>query len=453
MLRDRWFLAVLSLVLVTAACVPQPEDPVGTSSTIVVVDGAGAPVVGAVVDVADWTGATSRLATGADGTVVLPAGGRWVVMTVDAVGHLAVTTRSLGGTVVLEVDPAPVDSDGDGLSDGEEAVLGTDPLVWDSDSDGIADGAEARVAEGFAPVALGASALRRDMFVEVDWWDGLGDDGRFTSGAQEVLRGIFRDSSLRNPDGSHGIEVHVDAGEFGGGGPVAEAPSCFLEWADQLRFNVAPARRALFFHVTVTRMSEQCGLVGVAYATRSVLIDPQAQLNDLIRPVAQGRLLAHELGHTFGLRHGGDEDLNCKPNYPSIMNYDFRPWLLTGEMGFSRGLQPPIDENAIVESRPFLVHDGYDFNHDGVIVSEPYAREMNDGSWMNPLQSQLLEGLYGDHIADRCYSDGSLTIQRDHDDWQRIGLGLPLAVDKPLGEGSWDPFASWGGLLQALAVD
>lgn len=29
----------------------------------------------------------------------------------------------------------------------------------------------------------------------------------------------------------------------------------------------------------------------------------------------------HELGHNLSLRHGGFEDVNCKPNYRSVMNY------------------------------------------------------------------------------------------------------------------------------------
>jgi hypothetical protein len=31
-------------------------------------------------------------------------------------------------------------------------------------------------------------------------------------------------------------------------------------------------------------------------------------------------LLMHEMGHALGLRHGGGDDINAKPNYPSIMN-------------------------------------------------------------------------------------------------------------------------------------
>lgn len=39
-------------------------------------------------------------------------------------------------------DPEPVDTDGDGLTDEEEADLGTDPAASDSDGDGFADAAE-----------------------------------------------------------------------------------------------------------------------------------------------------------------------------------------------------------------------------------------------------------------------------------------------------------------------
>ena len=52
--------------------------------------------------------------------------------------------------------PAPVDSDGDGLTDDEEAVLGTDPLQADTDGDGHTDGAE--VANGTDPLDAASPA-------------------------------------------------------------------------------------------------------------------------------------------------------------------------------------------------------------------------------------------------------------------------------------------------------
>lgn len=51
---------------------------------------------------------------------------------------------------VYEEPPPPVDTDGDGLTDEEEAALGTDPNNRDSDGDGISDGDE--VAAGTDPL-------------------------------------------------------------------------------------------------------------------------------------------------------------------------------------------------------------------------------------------------------------------------------------------------------------
>ncbi len=44
--------------------------------------------------------------------------------------------------------------------------------------------------------------------------------------------------------------------------------------------------------------------------------------NDFIEYNHDGGTIMHELGHTLNLRHGGNENDNCKPNYVSVMNYD-----------------------------------------------------------------------------------------------------------------------------------
>ncbi|MBL8783311.1 MAG: hypothetical protein JNJ59_00305, partial [Deltaproteobacteria bacterium] len=50
----------------------------------------------------------------------------------------------------LGSDPKVVDSDGDGVSDGDESLVwGTDPTQGDSDGDGVSDGAE--IAAGKDP--------------------------------------------------------------------------------------------------------------------------------------------------------------------------------------------------------------------------------------------------------------------------------------------------------------
>ena len=65
----------------------------------------------------------------------------------------------------------------------------------------------------------------------------------------------------------------------------------------------------------------------------------------------QSGTLFHEIGHLLDLRHGGDENVNCKPNYPSPMSYtlQFSSPILTRPLDFSRLLMPPLDETALSE--------------------------------------------------------------------------------------------------------
>lgn len=74
----------------------------------------------------------------------------------------------------------------------------------------------------------------------------------------------------------------------------------------------------------------------------------------------QGATLLHELGHLFGLRHGGNVpnsavEPNCKPNYQSVMNYLFQVRGLMNAQGvpsidFSRQLLPALSEGALGEA-------------------------------------------------------------------------------------------------------
>ncbi|MBL7500168.1 hypothetical protein I6A81_28765 [Frankia sp. CN7] len=73
----------------------------------------------------------------------------------------------------------------------------------------------------------------------------------------------------------------------------------------------------------------------------------------------QAGTFMHELGHTLGLKHGGGDDVNRKPNYPSVMNYAFQRCLvfrsgplatvqLPGGCDYSR-IVVNLDENSLDE--------------------------------------------------------------------------------------------------------
>lgn len=63
----------------------------------------------------------------------------------------------------------------------------------------------------------------------------------------------------------------------------------------------------------------------------------------------------HELGHNLGLRHGGGDDTNYKPNYLSVMNYSFQLQGVikggtVGTFDYSRAALPALDKAHLNES-------------------------------------------------------------------------------------------------------
>lgn len=433
----RGFTLCIAATAMVVACTPPPAPG---APALDVVDENGDQLADATVMIADRDGEVSALTAGTDGTFDLTGAGA-ILMTVDAPGRTAVTVPAQHMDLELAADPDPADDDGDGLSNGEEVELGTDLNSSDTDDDGISDGDEALIAGDLALVSLGADPMRRDMFVQYNWIEAYPADEP-TAIVKGVLKEIFKDSALVNPDGSRGVTVHMDAGEHGGGGAVP-VPSEFDCWGMSYRpyEEVAANRADTFFHVMAAPFKDLCGYTGMAYGRRSVVIDNTAGQPPVIHDIYWAGTIAHELGHTLGLRHGGFEDLNCKPNYPSIMNYDNLPMLISGRVGFSRGSGAPIDENAIDERNRLLAYGNYDINHNGRIDRDTYAANITDGSWVDPLLRSLYDSVSGVtwQGAARCGDDGQLTELRDNDDWATIGAGLPAAVGNPIGIGSWDP--------------
>ena len=61
--------------------------------------------------------------------------------------------------------------------------------------------------------------------------------------------------------------------------------------------------------------------------------------------------IMHEIGHNLGLRHGGNVDVNCKPNYLSVMSYSFQFANLVGTrpLDYSRSVLGTLDESHLNE--------------------------------------------------------------------------------------------------------
>lgn len=397
----------------------------------------GEPIAGATVTLADRTGRVWTTTTDAAGNYdISEVPKELLAISVDAPGHRAETRRPDDDRYVgqwrLQPDPAATDTDGDGLTAAEEASFGTDPARADTDDDGLGDRAEAVIGEPLGLPGLGADPLRRDVFVEIDRDANAGGTGstEVTPAMVERMVAVWAEAPLTNPDGTTGAALHVDTGQLGGGTLVDDVPPLFgCTFGYDGASHLAPERRGVFFHVLSSDLSD-CALYGYAYGTRRTVVDVgQPQLGTLADLVGAGTIL-HEIGHNLGLLHGGDEANPCKPNYPSVMNYN-PGVLLFGTFGYSTGDQLDVLETAIDETAPFHTRSEWDWDDDGVIDTEPYAADVDNFSWMPADFEALASVVFG---AGRCPANGiSSTPLRDHDDWAEITLNLPAVVGIPIG--------------------
>ncbi len=448
--------------------------------------------------------------------LTLPAGEDRLVL-------LAALDADAEGAARLVVnDRAQKDSDGDGLGDGLEAALclcdgaaasacgfacEKARTAEDSDGDGLSDAAELLgVDHPRFPQLLprwGANPRHKDLFVEVDlarWTDRklvppVEHTGRTPTSEEAHLaaRVFARLDAMENPDGVEGIALHVDldhgCGLLASGidevcGPfcahgrdgVRRCGSSFYPGPPaEGRDGLSEERRNLF-HVAVA----DCLVSGVAPGQPADYLE-----YDCDRVTA----MVHELGHNLGLSfHYGLPTTgtgNCKPNYPSLMNYAFSDRFAGAkEVQFSRGeaaeLDPRnLDETARfggasgdaswLQARPFYyqLHDclspgrgcKVDWNRDGRL--DPSVRAylspmpgygfICEGLHGNALGSENLEGLAasggpaGGELPRR-RADGTLAPALHVIAPARDGDGSALSLNHTFSEsGRWQGWTPLGG--------
>ncbi len=290
------------------------------------------------------------------------------------------------------------DTDGDGLLDHWE-VFGVH--VDDTQDPGGRYGVDLP--------RFGADPRHKDMFFEMDGylhWDPTHPSNADCSGNVDDIRcwrllwttprealeanGLYEDSGefLNNPDGDPGVRLHFDIGseadspyDCSVNSQVCrhwlpylstlceDQPSLCGDWGgadidlqdyeDPSGAMVPFGDRAVdvrYFALTRRRW----GIFRHGYAATS----SSASYNtDRFKYyVGSGRTLAHEVGHTLTLRHGGSPaagEVNCKPHYQSIMNYLYQG---ASEVdGFSRGqnLYAPHDPTQLLVFNPVRLYEGY----------------------------------------------------------------------------------------------
>jgi len=385
-----------------------------------------------------------------------------------------------------------IDTDNDGLSDLEEAAIGTLPHDPDSDGDGLLDGWEVNGTRGEPLADYGCDPLVRDVLVEIDWMRTADGDPRpFARDAYFAALDVYRFFASSDS----GIRIHFDLGAEIGEllddleidpepgferfavrpdtakvvphqdllplrpvcGGASSVRSLWDIYHDPRYFR--PSRHNLFYYVLLATSGQRGDMLGrnatgivsgfaddrsrsLGLWPTGVLVaaffrEPAADLPAEPRRYYLAASLLHELGHCFGLGHGGArpdgswDNTNYKPNYPSIMNHRFQLWGVDRTesgpvLAFSHGANRSLDERNLVEAagigslpsdhvlqllRVEHVDDprfpeNIDWNGNGSVDDRPFGMDVN-----------------ADQVVDREPLD-------DHDDWGKLerdgfdGIGL-----------------------------
>lgn len=318
--------------------------------------------------------------------------------------------------------------------------------LLDSDGDGYPDDWESQgvtVRGVFLDLpAMGANPLHKDIFVQVDYM--VADDHTHQPKRESLKRIVtcFADAPVSNPDGTSGIQIHIDAGPdsimtgnrtWAGLSRSHELPHAdsfgvvnargwpdFIS-VDQLKaVNLPPERVGVFrYCLYVHNLTGQGSTSGYARQIPSddFIVSLGGWLGKEGTVTEQSGTFVHELGHTLGLRHGGPNHVHRKPNYFSVMNYLFQSRGLRvnqrdGLLDFSRSATPALDEFNLNENlgvagapahfgtRWFIQENGrrkelfvnfanraIDWNADGVLTNS-ISHDLNDDGREELLESQ-----------------------------------------------------------------
>lgn len=288
------------------------------------------------------------------GAVTLKPGAIYSVSITGGVGVDVFDGGSTSGNVTAKVNFELLvdDTDGDGLVDSWER----DGIDTDADGDIELD----------LP-AMGADPMRKDIFVEVDVQSG----SSVPMSEINAVRNAFAIAPVSNPDGSTGITLHVmiddtnlpttayPAAVSGITPLIAQTRDQFFgTMADRNSMEADERIRAReeVFRYCIWGGTQSDGASGWGEIPGDdfiVTID-----NFDLDPGDAGRTFMHELGHTLGLRHGGNDNVNNKPNYVSVMNYNYQ--LVVPERGpefndalfydYSHSALPSLNESSLNES-------------------------------------------------------------------------------------------------------
>jgi outer membrane protein OmpA-like peptidoglycan-associated protein len=328
--------------------------------------------------------------------------------------------------------------------------------------------------------AWGATADHKDLFVEYDVENDALFDRWVERGLMDVQEAFSRApvdaAGAANPDGQPGIRLWIDSPAVdprlrlsGGPGQVRlRTPTiCGVSdlggLGDDENFYGAKKigfdrdRRWVFRYGLKESPDEDCGKGGQAEIGGNDLLilnsDSSYRINGVDFP--GGGTFMHELGHTLGLRHGGGQNRNRKPNYISLMNYrysftlqesggdgylDYSPAMAPGGSGIRPALMPDFNESAppqgvvIGTGRDhLLLYPSLTCQYTAVPASDAFdllpGVDGPAGQLAHPGADADMGKLPGSCEFARVQGASAVATHSDHDDWSAIRLPFQRSAD------------------------
>ena len=293
---------------------------------------------------------------------------------VDAAGHAFVS----GFTQSEDIPGIDEDSFQSTIAGSFDAYVAK--IEHDADEDGLPDvweevGYYAANGQFVDLPGMGANPLRKTIFIEIDYMDGH----KPSQQALDLIKQAFADAPVANPVGKPGIDLlimvddEVPFTEFLGSETTQDTydwsgedgTKTYFQQIKDAHFTEdlkAVSRYCLFAHRIdfgssnsfsgISRGDADTGFAGSDFIVS--LGDPEVGVGGVGSIAQQAGTFMHELGHSLGLRHGGNEDVQGKPNYISVMNYYFQfGGVCPGAspcFDFSREKLDELDENKLVET-------------------------------------------------------------------------------------------------------
>ncbi len=329
----------------------------------------------------------------------------------------------------------------------------------DNDGDGLCDNWETEGIDfnhdGVIDLTLDhADMNHKDVYVEVDW---MAQHQPLAGALAQVVQS-FAQSPVQNPDGHPGVALHVQVDEqavehedvlsvqvdtesntdfdrvkqayFGTAAERASNNAKAILAAKRLAY-----RYALFVHNQFGDSASGVAEVGGNDIVISLGSFSKVHGHNRGNLKEQAGTFMHELGHSLGLRHGGGDDLNCKPNLLSVMSYtrqfdgdpilgrklDYSnvelPTLNEAHLDETLGIQGPAGDFTVYVPTPppggspfELVADSngpIDYNDNGAATDHDVAVD----------------------ITGPCSGDSSLDVLFGHDDWSSLAYSFRDSSD------------------------